>query len=213
MADLSWLGAAGTPEPTSDLPPARSCGDTGPGEHSPHFWRTAGHRYFCPGVRAEPYLDDVLRNVPEAERVTASAGWRGTSNPLDDLVAYQAAGYPGLSAPREREVAPAAHLVERIRAFMARRPLVLVHDQAAANALAGTSAEPPGLGIALVVDDAIPAGTALVVDRAKLAEALNRWATEQAIERPQLPLRLAAFPPATVAEPGTIGWAALITGV
>jgi hypothetical protein len=51
VADLSRLGAAGTPEPTSDLPPARPCWDTGPGEHSAHYWTTAGQRYWCPGRR------------------------------------------------------------------------------------------------------------------------------------------------------------------
>jgi hypothetical protein len=51
VADLSRLGAAGTPEPASDLPPARPCWDTGPGEHSAHYWTTAGQRYWCPGVR------------------------------------------------------------------------------------------------------------------------------------------------------------------
>jgi hypothetical protein len=115
-------------------------------------------------------LDASFRNPPEAERVTASHAWQGDGNVLDDLTAYRDAGYPGLTSEAHRvDLAPS--VADNIRTMLAKRPILMVHDQATADAIHADH-RLPGL-LRVVVDEHVPAGRVYLIDPAKLAVALE----------------------------------------
>jgi hypothetical protein len=152
--------------------------------HEPHAWVPAHglmqHRAWCHDVSQLPVdelLDRAVRQPPEAERATASHAWQGDEGAIrDDVAAYVASGMPGLSNAHPPEVDPEPSILDAIRACLARRPLLMVHDQATADAIYLTQQDrAPLLGIArLVVDESVPPARVYVLDTAKLAEALAR---------------------------------------